>query len=313
MISKDIEINVEVNNLAVYKGKLLRDYKEAKERESIGRNKLSDEMNKVAKIEMFNGDDFFKKSLDTLMEIIDEPENVIETTLKLLEAHRMILDQLKEDLEIIHREKDNILEIVYEYVLEVHENLGKIDKNSTIKIKGKYVKMLQIELPEWESNGELYKIRVRDFVDSIIEKALILLNDNKNIEDMLSSNITTVNLYNEVVSISSIEVKLYKIEEDRQIKISWSEVSKNSGGEGFLSAFVILSSLLSYMRRDESDIFTTGSEGKVLVMDNPFAQTNAEHLLKPLMNIARRSNTQLICFTGLGGESIYNRFVIYTY
>lgn len=43
-------------------------------------------------------------------------------------------------------------------------------------------------------------------------------------------------------------------------------------------------------------------------MDNPFAKTNAEHLLKPLMNIARRSNTQLICFTGLGGESIYNRF-----
>ena len=43
-------------------------------------------------------------------------------------------------------------------------------------------------------------------------------------------------------------------------------------------------------------------------MDNPFAQTNAEHLLKPLMNLADKTNTQLICLTGLGGESIYNRF-----
>lgn len=43
-------------------------------------------------------------------------------------------------------------------------------------------------------------------------------------------------------------------------------------------------------------------------MDNPFAQTNAAHLLKPLMDVARKTNTQLICLTGLGGESIYNRF-----
>ena len=43
-------------------------------------------------------------------------------------------------------------------------------------------------------------------------------------------------------------------------------------------------------------------------MDNPFAQTNAAHLLKPLMDMADKMNTQLICFSGLGGESIYSRF-----
>ncbi|WP_398440829.1 hypothetical protein [Sedimentibacter sp.] len=82
----------------------------------------------------------------------------------------------------------------------------------------------------------------------------------------------------------------------------------NSGGEGFLSAFVILSSLLSFMRRDETDIFAELEEGKVLIMDNPFAQTYSAHLLKPLMDVARKSNTQLISFTGLSGESIYNSF-----
>ena len=46
----------------------------------------------------------------------------------------------------------------------------------------------------------------------------------------------------------------------------------------------------------------------VLIMDNPFAQTNAEHLLKPLMEMAKKTNTQLICLSGLGGDSIYNRF-----
>ena len=98
------------------------------------------------------------------------------------------------------------------------------------------------------------------------------------------------------------------IEAQREYPITWKEVSRNSGGEGFLSAFVILSSLLYYMRRDDTDIFADKNEGKVLIMDNPFAQTNASHLLIPLMDMAKKSNTQLICLTGLGGESIYNRF-----
>ena len=75
-----------------------------------------------------------------------------------------------------------------------------------------------------------------------------------------------------------------------------------------MSAFIILSSLLYYMRKDESDLFAQRNEGKVLLMDNPFAQTNASHLLKPLMDMAKKTNTQLICLSGLGGESIYNRF-----
>lgn len=62
------------------------------------------------------------------------------------------------------------------------------------------------------------------------------------------------------------------------------------------------------MRRDDTDIFADKNEGKVLIMDNLFAQTNASHLLIPLMDMAKKSNTQFICLTGLGGESIYNRF-----
>ena len=62
------------------------------------------------------------------------------------------------------------------------------------------------------------------------------------------------------------------------------------------------------MRKDDTDIFADRNEGKVLIMDNPFAQTNASHLLKPLMDMADKMNTQLICFSGLGGDSIYGRF-----
>ena len=33
-----------------------------------------------------------------------------------------------------------------------------------------------------------------------------------------------------------------------------------------------------------------------------------KHLLKPLMEMAKKNNTQLICLSGIGGDSIYGRF-----
>lgn len=195
-----------------------------------------------------------------------------------------------------------------DYVKEVHLNLAKIDHNSTITIRERPVKMLKIKLPEWEENEKLYQIRLQDMVDEITQKGIILFEQNENAQEYFGTRITTRNLYDTVVGVGNVQIRLYKIEEQREYPITWAEVARNSGGEGFLSAFVVLSSLLYYMRRDDTDLFADRNEGKVLLMDNPFAQTNAAHLLKPLMDMARKTNTQLICLTGLGGESIYNRF-----
>jgi hypothetical protein len=46
----------------------------------------------------------------------------------------------------------------------------------------------------------------------------------------------------------------------------------------------------------------------LFVMDNPFAKTNAEHLLEPMFQIAEKYNIQLLCFSGIGGSAVYNRF-----
>lgn len=218
------------------------------------------------------------------------------------------MEKLNADIELINKEKENVLQSLFDYIYEVHENIGKIDRNSSVNIRGRSIKMLRIMIPVWEDNIGLYRLKLNDLLDRVTAAALERLDKNENVEEIISTEITTKNLYNEVVSISSVEIKLYKIEEEKEYPISWDDVSKNSGGEGFLSAFVILSSLLSYMRRDDTDIFAEKESGKVLVMDNPFAQTSAEHLLKPLIEIAKKSNTQLICLSGLGGDSIYNRF-----
>ncbi|MGL4874881.1 MAG: hypothetical protein ACRC30_09560 [Clostridium sp.] len=307
-IKEKLEVLVNVKTIESETAKLKRDLNNVKDRITKNSMKIKDEMIKIEISKDFKDELFFKDTIQILKSLNEKPKGFKEQLDKILETYDRMIKKLKVDIDIIEKEEEQIIINLLEYIEEVHVNIGKIDENSTIEIKGRKLKMLNINILNFEESKEGYRLRLKNYVEGIRDRALITLKKNENIEDIISSNITTLKLYDEVVGVSTIDIKLYKIEEDKQRKISWKEVSQNSGGEGFLSAFVILSSLLSYMRRDESNIFTKKEEGKVLVMDNPFAQTNAAHLLKPLMDIAKKSNTQLICLTGLNGESIYNRF-----
>jgi hypothetical protein len=300
-----IEYNRE--DLKKLRGNLLRDYKSSDQQIHERKQELYEAMHLVMKKDVFQ-DDFFKKPLETMYPLLNNPTSLLDQLTMTISSYDSLLLKLEVDIALVDEEKSKVTDMLLEYVGEVHSNLGKIDKNSTIRIRERSIKMLRIKLPDWSEQEMLYLTRLRDFIDGLTESGLYRLERNESIEELIGSQMTTKNLYDTVVGIGNIEIKLYKVEEQREYQITWAEVSKNSGGEGFLSAFVILSSLLSFMRRDDTDIFSEYEEGKVLIMDNPFAQTNAAHLLKPLMDIANKTNTQLICLSGLGGESIYNRF-----
>ena len=295
------------HSLRNYKGILIRDYKQKERDCREERDRLARLLNRVVRMEQFQ-EDFYKKPLEAMLELTDDASAVLRQLATTLQSYDSLMEKLMVDISLVEKEKKKIVELMEDYVREVHQNLGRIDHNSTITIRERPVKMLKLKLPEWEENESLYQIRLQDMVDEITQKGLEKFEQNENAQEYFGTRITTRNLYDTVVGIGNVQIRLYKIEAQREYPITWAEVARNSGGEGFLSAFVILSSLLYYMRKDDTDIFADRNEGKVLVMDNPFAQTNAAHLLKPLMDVAKKTNTQLVCLTGLGGESIYNRF-----
>ncbi len=290
-----------------FKGILIRDYNQRMRKRQEEKERLTHVLNRVVRLEDFQ-EDFYKKPLEAMLELTDDASQVLLQLSTTIQSYNSLMEKLKVDVSLVEQEKENIAGLLEDYVKEVHRNLGKIDCNSTITIRSRPVKMLKILLPEWEENENLYRIRLQDMIDKVTQKGLELFEKNENAQEYFGIQITTKNLYDTVVGIGNVQIRLYKIEEQREYPITWAEVARNSGGEGFLSAFVILSSLLYYMRRDDTDIFADRNEGKVLIMDNPFAQTNAAHLLKPLMDVAEKTNTQMICLTGLSGESIYNRF-----
>ena len=250
----------------------------------------------------------YRKSVQALRSQTEQPAETARQLETSIAAYTAGLDKLMVDIELIEREKEEIVGMLTDYISEVHEQLGRIDANSTIHLREKPVKMLRIILPAWEENEALYRQRVGDHIDDVLGNCVALLEENKPIQEFIGSRITTRVLYNAVVGSANVQIKLNKIEKEREYPISWADVSRNSGGEGFLSAFVVLSALMYYARREETDLFSEKNESKVLIMDNPFATTNASHLLIPMMEVAKKSNVQMICLTGLGGNSIYDRF-----
>ncbi len=243
-----------------------------------------------------------------MLQLTEDAEQVLRQLETTVASYDSLMEKLQVDISMVEKEKAKIVELVGDYLKEVDDNLNKIDRNSTITVRERPVKMLRMDLPDWMENENLYRLRLQDYIDDVTARGIALLEENRNLQEFLGARMTTKGLYDGVVGIGNVQIRLYKIEAQREYPITWADVAKNSGGEGFLSAFVILSALLYYMRKDDSDIFADRNEGKVLLMDNPFAQTNASHLLKPLMDMAKKANTQLICLSGLGGESIYNCF-----
>lgn len=289
------------------KAALIKELSAIREDIQKSRRKLEERIRELAEIPEFR-DDYFKKPLMNMLRLIEMPGEVvrqIETTVK---AYEELLRKLEVDLEIIDKENRNITNELMEYVKAVHIDMGKIDDNSTIRVRDRDLKMLEIILPDWAENETQYSTRMKDYLAEITERGIKALKSGENVTEYFGTRLSTKMLYDTVVGINSIQIKLYKIEEQKEYPINWADVAKNSGGEGFVSTFVIISCLLSYIRKDESDIFFKGKESKVMIMDNPFGVTYSEHLLKPLIEMARKNNTQLICFSGLGGDPIFGRF-----
>lgn len=308
VIEKEEDIFIDIKDLDNTIGSIKRDLFEKKDLELKKEAKLNNCIIDIENKDSFRNENIFKSSIQSLKSLVSKPIKFKEHLNLVINSYNSIIEKLLIDIKLIEDEEEKILDSILEYIEEVNKNISIIDDNSTININNKRVKMLNITVQDFEKNKINYRLKLKDYIEAIRERAIKELEKNNSIEEIISNNITLFKLYDEIIGVENVEIKLYKIEENRQRIISWDEVSKNSGGEGFLSAFVILTSLLSYMRKDENDIFSRKEDGKVLIMDNPFAQTSSSHLLKPLMDIAKKSNTQLICLTGLGGDSIYNRF-----
>jgi len=229
-------------------------------------------------------------------------EKGINLLIDILERQINAENTIRQNLEEL---RNSIINEIESYGYTIYEELITIDSNSTIPINNTKKKMLQINVPTKENlNKDGISAYIRGIIDTISSNETL-----KDIDVELATLINSEQLLAQLVGgLNVIKVKIYKIEKNGISLKDWEHINhKNSGGEKFVSVFIVFTALLSYVRKKPGDI-QNHREGMIVIMDNPFAKTNAEHLLVPMFAIAEKYNVQLICFSGIGGSSVLNRF-----
>ena len=90
------------------------------------------------------------------------------------------MDKLLADIDLIEKEENKILESILEYIEEIQKNIDKIDDNSSITIGGKRIKMLNISIDSFSDNKELYRVKLKEYIETIRDRSLNELENNNN-------------------------------------------------------------------------------------------------------------------------------------
>lgn len=307
------EVVMYINNISEIEeltATVIKEYKELEKEISDNKQKIDTVFGLLTTEFKYKDIAPFSRNIQSLLEIKYSPNTVEKSIESTLDVLNKLQQQYEADLKVVNEERANISKTLLKYTEQVYTHMSMIDRNSRINIEGENKKMLEIRQPEWDV--VLFNTKVEEFLENIVQMCESRIRHNEPIDEYIATQITTAKLYDAVIGIKDVNIVLRKLEAlNNQIgtsRVKWTDVVKNSGGEGFVSAFVILVSLLSYMRKDSETIGNKKEEGKVLIMDNPFGKMSSEHLIKPVMTIAEKYNTQLICYTAQKGDNIYNRF-----
>lgn len=255
-----------------------------------------------------------KKKLSVLYDMFmkAEDESILrpakETISNIVFVTETMMKACEENVARDKEDRRQRMETIYHFLEEIDENLNSLDSNSSIKINGENKKMMELETPDWEKNAEIYKANISHFLNELIEEAVKKLNDGTGFNEYVDGKMNIANLYDNIVGVHNIRFTLKKVEKHGVFSYSWDDVLLQSGGENSLAAFIIIANLMNYTRKGMNDYMKDSKEWKVLILDNPFAEMNAEHLLGPMKSIADKLHIQLITWTGHNQSSINQNF-----
>lgn len=302
---------IEVPDKDAYKRELLYEYKN-KQNEGTARKEQVSRLYSLAENEFVGKSPIFKQLFESIL--YDERKYKCEYGSNAINRANLQIDlkleQYNVDYANIQSMEDNIINMAYGYVLNVYSELSSMDSNSTIEIDGVRRKMLELHLPD---KAKLEEMLLKQYVKGTISNCTSLIKQDKPYETLLNSEISTDRLFDRLVDLNRVDVMILKVEQNKTKLMTWVEASDMSGGEAFVSIFVVFVTLMSYLRGGSALKSLRGNdEGKVLIMDNPFGKITSEHLLIPMFSIAKKYNTQLICLTDIDKHTVCDRFdVIY--
>jgi hypothetical protein len=125
----------------------------------------------------------------------------------------------------------------------------------------------------------------------------------------LNRELKMENILNNYAKISRCNLRVLKsrnkLLSSHKDYILWDEAASWSGGEKHtfqITMFIAFNTLLRKKKMARDNV------SKFLILDNPFGKASSEHIVSPMVEIAKKTNTQLFCLTDIRNSNILQSF-----
>lgn len=272
--------------------------------DEIGRS-ISSSLRKLENDAHKKGDAEMEQLLASVGELVLQPQLLQETLLHRTKLLEDFLQKIMHDLENAEKNRNEVEENLFSYIHRLSMELGRIDHGTTITLRGRTRKMLQVNQPKWDDNEALYRQKTAELLRSIVSQ---IGTDPSKIGAVLAGTITVSHLFASVIGLQNVSVKLYKVEQNNETKITWDQAGSTSGAESFLCAFTVVAAVLAYQRNLDTSIISNSRKSSVMLMDNPFAKAHSDHIIDALRQMCDAQQIQLVAFSAVENAAILNAF-----
>jgi|GEM_PF-984387 len=223
--------------------------------------------------------------------------------------------KIETDLREIENDFNDIVDQCMTQGKRIYNDLRTITQSSRAHIfEGKpQTQMVKMNLPEEkEISEEASRISIRTEIEQGANEIKELIKaeaQDKQIQKRARIIVGSERLLHKYIRQESIQVKVYKIDMNSANSLykRWEDtLTQSSGAEKFVVFFAVVLTLMNYTRSSAG--LVSRYNKSVLILDNPFGKITSAHLLKPMFDIAKHFNVQLICLSDINKSDVINCF-----
>jgi hypothetical protein len=241
-----------------------------------------------------------------------DSEYIIATFNRIFDTIQAYESDLLRKIEECEKDKLKLVELCYQRIESIYKNVMEIQKYSRVEVFGHELQIIKMK---WERHSEEETIEHLHYhVIMILSTLQRMKKENKSEQEMndyLTQQLENVVLLGKIAPLKRCYVSIYKPRKKSLMSTSsenwkpWDEVAKWSGGEEFSSYMSMFMILVTYLRKK---VNAKDDSWKVIIADNPFGKASSEHVVKPIMELAKKSKIQLFCLTAHKNEDIRSHF-----
>uniref|UniRef100_UPI0020403C12 hypothetical protein n=1 Tax=Bacillus cytotoxicus TaxID=580165 RepID=UPI0020403C12 len=235
-------------------------------------------------------------------------QRIFESLTALKQQHEHMLIQSEQD-------KEALVNSMYDRILAVYENIKEMPRHARIQLYNMPIEMIKMDWKREEEETTLQNLR--RWMDTLLRDVQEMHQSGKHEEDInlyMRQQLRTEKMLECLAPIHTCQIKVFKPRKQTLMESGvdyeyWHKAAKWSGGEQYTSYMTMFMVLITHIRKKR---FAKENSWKFIIADNPFGKASSEHVVSPIIELANKSNIQLMCLTAIKEEGLRKHFDVVT-